>query len=272
MIPVTSPLRRHRSSPRPPTLPATLSPVATSASRPPWAPPAAWAGRGLIVTSRPSISRVSSLSVIPLTGSPAPVTLPSRSTVTLPACATTSSSRWLTSRTDVPSAARSCRIDQNSCWMCRGRAWVASSKTMHPCPAVWVWSARAIATTARCPAVSPATGASGSMATPSRSKVAVTASLSADRLMRRLSRRTRNWPIRTLSSTDALPTRPRSWWTNDRPSSFRAATRTGGPSEMPFTRKLVPGSAGWNPDSSLMSVDFPEPFCPTSAWISPGAI
>jgi hypothetical protein len=37
----------------------------------------------------------------------------------------------------------------------------------------------------------------------------------------------------------------------------------------PLTR-IVPSSAGWIPVMILMSVDFPAPFSPTSAWTSPG--
>ena len=31
-----------------------------------------------------------------------------------------------------------------------------------------------------------------------------------------------------------------------------------------------PGSGAWKPARVLISVDLPDPFCPTSAWISPG--
>ena len=63
---------------------------------------------------------------------------------------------------------------------------------------------------------------------------------------------------------------PRFWWTNRMPS---AAAEAADPkvSGLPFTFTAAPVSGVWNPDRTLMSVDFPEPFSPSSPWTSPRA-
>ena len=67
------------------------------------------------------------------------------------------------------------------------------------------------------------------------------------------------------------PTRPRSWWTKRTPAVAAAWPVTGG-QRQPFTHAELPGSGWWYPARTLISVDLPEPFWPTSACTSPTPI
>jgi len=203
-------------------------------------------------------------------GVPLATTSPSRRTVTSSATDRTSSSWWLTSSTDPPRPATS-RI---SAWKCsresRGRAREDSSNMISPLPGWWCCRARAIATVARSAGSRSPTFAFGSISWP-RCRSASRASWhSPSQRIERLRRRRRKAPIRTFSTTLKSSRRPRSWCTTDMPSRCSSAGRTGSPTGAPSTSTWPPGSGAWYPESSFTSVDFPDPFCPTSPWISPG--
>ena len=70
-----------------------------------------------------------------------------------------------------------------------------------------------------------------------------------------------------LSSTVKHSTSLKCWWTMPIPKSLASL---GSLMETTWPSFLITPSSGWyRPNSTLISVDFPAPFSPSSAWISP---
>src|SRR4051794_12565495 len=78
-------------------------------------------------------------------------------------------------------------------------------------------------------------------------------------------------PMRTFAVTLRCGSRPRSWYTMDTPAWCRSLRWTGSRNGRPSTRIRVPASGRWYPEMIFAIVDLPDPFCPTTPWISPGA-
>ena len=220
-------------------------------------------------TVLPSMRRASSGSDRPCVGRPAPTTRPSRSTVTRSVTAISSGRLWLTISAELPSAA----IRRSSWWMCSrsapDRARVDSSKMIRPEPGVWSRMARAMATSARCAAVSVPTSRPGVSGTPSRSRVRAASSSRQPRLMRP-SRVVGNPPMQMFSATVSWSSRPRSWCTTEMPAACTSGHRTGSRTGSPSTSNSAPASGVYRPVTILMRVDLPEPFCPARPCTSPG--
>ena len=76
-------------------------------------------------------------------------------------------------------------------------------------------------------------------------------------------------PPTRFSSTVSGRARPRSWCTKLRPSSAEAPGGIGSGTSVPSTVSRPPGSGSCTPARTLISVDLPLPFSPSSAWTSP---
>src|SRR5262249_46671329 len=73
-----------------------------------------------------------------------------------------------------------------------------------------------------------------------------------------------------FSSTVISGTSPRSWWTNERPSTCGSLGSSGSATGLPAISSEAPSSGEWKPAGILMNVDLPEPFWPSKPRTSPG--
>ena len=205
--------------------------------------------------SRPIMSRARSAELA-VAGSAVPATRPSRSTVARWQSARISSSLWLMNRIAQPSAASARSVSNSGATPCGGSTEVGSSmiRSRGDCR-----SARTISTRWRSPTESACTGASGSSGRPKRSP--------ASRIRRASASRGPGTASATFSATVSVSNSEKCWYTVPMPSaraSAGLATRTGSPRQ-----RIAPASGRVAPQTSFVSVDFPAPFSPSSAWISP---
>ena len=128
-------------------------------------------------------------------------------------------------------------------------------------------SARAISTICCRAVLRVATGASGS---PISARPRSSISRRAWANMRRRStrpNRTGSRPRNRFSATERFGASESSWWITRIPS--RSASATSRISTRRPSSSIVPESGRTMPPSTLISVDFPAPFSPSRAWISP---
>src|SRR5438093_7323626 len=107
------------------------------------------------------------------------------------------------------------------------------------------------------------------MSKPNRRLISSTC-LRAWRRSRRPNRLVVSMPSITFSVTVNTGTSMKCWWTIPRPAAIASPgdpNRTGSPSI-----RISPSSAWYRPYRMFMSVVFPAPFSPRSAWISPSSI
>ena len=161
--------------------------------------------------SRPTMSCTKSLASSVFTSWPDATTFPSRKTVTLSAKSSTSSSMWLTKMTPTPRLATRRTSRKRASTSPRLRAAVGSSKMSRPGLSKFQsCNARTIATAARSPEVSDASGLRTSGASPKRRSSSWQRRASARHLIRPPKPVSYPRPRPRFSIAESVGTRPRS--------------------------------------------------------------
>ncbi|CAA9302655.1 MAG: hypothetical protein AVDCRST_MAG40-457, partial [uncultured Gemmatimonadaceae bacterium] len=212
-------------------------------------------------TSRPTIARAISAGEIPAVGMRATVA-PARITVIASLTSITSSSLCVMSTT-VPPWSRSARSTRQRSRTSGGESTAVGSSRMRmraPRSSVLMISTRCASPTER-----SATRRLASTSSPVSRLTRSTARTAAARS--NSPRAVGSRPSTTFSATVSVGTSMKCWCTIPTPAAIACAVLH--PVASRPSTCTVPASGAYMPASTRMSVDFPAPFSPTSAWISP---
>ena len=212
-------------------------------------------------TSRPTIARAIAAGVAPAVGIRATVA-PARITVIASLTSITSSSLCVMSTT-VPPWSRSARSTRQRSRTSGGESTaVGSSSTRMRAPRSSVLT---ISTRCASPTERSATRRSACTTSPVSRLTRSTSRTAAARS--KSPRAVGSRPSTTFSATVSVGTSMKCWCTIPTPAAIACAVLHPVASR-PFT-STVPASGAYIPARMRISVDFPAPFSPTSAWISP---